>query len=100
MSHSLAHEKRQEYQDRFGTPFDPARYSSPETTPADRRKLVASIKVCDALARQTDIHHEISRQPKALDVAILDAHHKHLPEEHEEQARVIRIWEPHAKSAS
>ncbi|GAA5483936.1 hypothetical protein [Haloferula sargassicola] len=100
MSHNLAREKREDYLAQFGESYDPARYSSPETTPVGRRQLVASIKVCDAHARQTDIHYELQKLPKAGDAVILDSKHEHLPKEHEEQAEIIKLWSPHTKAAS
>lgn len=100
MSHNLAQEKREEYQDRFGKPYDSNLYPSPALTPSDRKALVASIKVCDAHARQIAIHYELQRLPKAGDAVILDKDHEHLPVNHEDQAEVIRIWSPHTKEAS
>jgi len=100
MSHNLAQEMREEFQARFGQPYDSSCYPSPELTPSDCKGLVASIKVSEALARQTDIHYELQRLPKAGDAVLLDPEHEHLPVEHEQQAEIIRLWNPHTKAAS
>lgn len=100
MAHNLAREKRDEYLTRFGNAYDPDRYPSPETTPTDRRSLIASLKVCDASARQIDIHHELQLLPKSGDVVILDPDKEHLPKEHEEQAAIMKLWSPHSKATS
>jgi hypothetical protein len=98
MSHSLSQEKRKEYEDRFGEPYDPILFPSPEMTPEDRKVLVASIKVCDALARQEEIDLELQQLPKAGDVVILDEEHSHLPVASEHESELIRIWSPYTKS--
>ena len=96
MFHILANEKREEYLARFGQAYDPASFPSPELTPSDRLNLVASIKVCEASARQIDIHYELQRLPKAGDAALPDTAHEHLPADRDQQAEIIRVWASHA----
>ncbi len=91
--HNMLQELLVQYKNETSHDFQSNRYPNPKVTPQKPLKLVASIKVVGAEARQLDIMSEIRKGEKAGDAFIVSDENLPLTTEFENLKNEVALWQ-------